>query len=642
MTRTGQAAPQPPISVRRATADTPTDAISSSSSWQTIRPALPPFARPPAQLDGRSSPPDPGQPRTAVYLRVTTKEQAQAGGEAEGYSIPAQRESCFKKAAQLQATVAGEYVDGGESARSANRPELQRLLHDLRSGQYTYVIVHKIDRLARNREDDIAINVALRKAGAQLISCTENVDETPSGKLLYGLLAEIAQIYSRNLAAEVLKGLTQKARSGGTPFRAPIGYRNVQNFIDGRDVRTIEVDDERGPLVAWAFETFASGDWTLLRLADALENKGLVSRPTPTRPAKPLTVNSLSHVLHNPYYLGVVPYQGVHYHGKHPALVPPEVWLRVQDLLAMHAHAHERTIKHPHYLKGSIYRAHCNARMGYSRNSGNGGRYEYFMCFGRHGKPGSCPLRYIAVSRVEQGVEDFYGRFQLRPGRAQVLREGIRREVARQMAETETDAERLRKRLTQLGDERHKLLQAHYVGAVPLDLLKAEMDRLTRQTKQAESELQGLTGQLDDVQAQLDQALRLLDNCRQLYLSAPPPIRRQLNQGFFNKLYINDPGQVARADVTTIFEQLLDGSLFDRLAEESAKHWTRPSAVPHTYEKSAHSIPPTDDLSWAGSSKRTLVEVAGIEPASFGTDTGLLRAQPAALFSASPFTQASW
>lgn len=314
-----------------------------------------------------------GHPRAAVYLRVSTKEQAQAGGEAEGYSIPAQREACLKRASQLQAVVAGEYVDRGESARSANRPELQRLLSDLKSGQYTYVIVHKIDRLARNREDDIAINVALRKAGAQLISCMENVDETPSGKLLYGLLAEIAQFYSRNLAAEVSKGLTQKARSGGPPFRAPIGYRNVQTFFDGHDVRTIEVDDDRGPLVAWAFEAFASGEWTLLRLADALEEKGLVSRPTPTRPSKPLTVSSLSHLLHNPYYLGVVPYQGVHYHGKHQALVTPEVWLRVQDLLAMHAHAHERTIKHPHYLKGTVFCAHCGTRMGYTRNRGRGG-----------------------------------------------------------------------------------------------------------------------------------------------------------------------------------------------------------------------------------------------------------------------------
>jgi site-specific DNA recombinase len=85
-----------------------------------------------------------------------------------------------------------------------------------------YVIVHKIDRLARNREDDIAINLLLRKYGVKLVSCMENVDETPQGKLLYGLLAEIAQFYSGNLAQEVMKGLVRKAEEGGTP---PFGRR---------------------------------------------------------------------------------------------------------------------------------------------------------------------------------------------------------------------------------------------------------------------------------------------------------------------------------------------------------------------------------------------------------------------------------
>ena len=76
-----------------------------------------------------------------------------------------------------------------------------------------YVIVHKIDRLARNREDDIAINPTLKKHGVKLVSCGENIDDTPSGKLLYGLMAEIAQFYSANLAQEVMKGLVRKAQS---------------------------------------------------------------------------------------------------------------------------------------------------------------------------------------------------------------------------------------------------------------------------------------------------------------------------------------------------------------------------------------------------------------------------------------------
>ncbi len=79
-------------------------------------------------------------PTAVVYLRVSTKEQAQRGGEAEGFSIPAQRAACLKKAESLGAAVVGEFIDAGESARSADRPELQRLLQFVASEPVSYVI----------------------------------------------------------------------------------------------------------------------------------------------------------------------------------------------------------------------------------------------------------------------------------------------------------------------------------------------------------------------------------------------------------------------------------------------------------------------------------------------------------------------
>jgi DNA invertase Pin-like site-specific DNA recombinase len=192
-----------------------------------------------------------GMPIALIYLRVSTKEQARTGGGAEGYSIPAQRTGCHAKAAQLGALVHAEYVDAGESARSADRDDLQRMLADVRRLRPDYVIVHKIDRLARNREDDIAINLALKKHGVKLVSCTENIDDTPSGRLLYGLMAEIAQFYSGNLALEVMKGLVRKAEEGGTPFRAPTGYMNVRQPINGVLAATVVLDPERADLVRW-------------------------------------------------------------------------------------------------------------------------------------------------------------------------------------------------------------------------------------------------------------------------------------------------------------------------------------------------------------------------------------------------------
>ena len=107
--------------------------------------------------------------KTAVtYLRVSTADQATRGGREEGFSIPAQREANTRKAASLGATIVDEFVDAGESATSAKRPELQRMLTYVREQHVDYCIVHKLDRLARSRADDVAIHFALKQAGVTL------------------------------------------------------------------------------------------------------------------------------------------------------------------------------------------------------------------------------------------------------------------------------------------------------------------------------------------------------------------------------------------------------------------------------------------------------------------------------------------
>ena len=147
----------------------------------------------------------------------------------------------------LGAVVVEEFVDRGESARKrAAGRSCSGCSPTSGSNPVEYVIVHKVDRLARNRADDVEIKLALQAAGATLVSCTENIDETPSGMLLHGIMSSIAEFYSRNLANEVMKGLIQKAKNGGTPMKAPLGYRNVRLFENGREIRTVEVDPVRG------------------------------------------------------------------------------------------------------------------------------------------------------------------------------------------------------------------------------------------------------------------------------------------------------------------------------------------------------------------------------------------------------------
>ena len=180
-----------------------------------------------------------------IYLRVSTKEQAAKDATGEGYSIPAQREACIRYVAERGWNLAEEFTNAGESARTADRPMLKALLRRIAEGGVGAVVVHKIDRLARSMEDHVAIRAALRHAGVQLVSVSENIEETASGRLVEGIHALMAEFYSANLAGEIRKGMTQKAKMGGWPTKAPIGYLNVREKIAGKEIAKVVLDPER-------------------------------------------------------------------------------------------------------------------------------------------------------------------------------------------------------------------------------------------------------------------------------------------------------------------------------------------------------------------------------------------------------------
>jgi site-specific DNA recombinase len=506
------------------------------------------------------------QPTAVLYLRVSTKDQASRGNDLEGFSIPAQRDAVTRKAQALGAQVIAEFVDAGESARSADRPELQRMLEFLESTPVTFVIVHKIDRLARNRLDDVMINLALKKAGARLVSVSENVDETPSGILLHGIMASIAEWYSANLSQEVKIKTLEKAKNGGTPMRAPIGYLNVRKMENGQEIRTVEVDPIRGPLMAWAFDAYATGDWTIRSLQKELTERGLVSVPGPKTLSQPLNISHLHRLLRHPYYTGVVRYRDVIYPGRHEALVPIETWNHVQDVLVAKNLAGERQRTHPHYLRGSIFCGQCESRLIVNNARGrHGGIYPYFVCIGRQTKTTTCNLPALRINLVEDQVERYYGNVRLTKEELTDVREFILSDLVAARKNSDHERNVLTKRIQRLKTERGKLLEAHYANAIPLELMKSEQQRIQDDLETSDRRISLIGNNFDIVEAKLLKALVLAAQCENAYRESEPAIRRTFNQAFFTRIFIHDDYSVT-AKLAEPFDQLLDKSLLKEAA----------------------------------------------------------------------------
>ncbi|MCL4473072.1 MAG: recombinase family protein [Actinobacteria bacterium] len=331
-----------------------------------------------------------------IYLRVSTKEQAQRADSNEGYSIPAQREACVKYIEEKGWKLIDEYTDRGESARSKDRPQLQEMLSRIKKEKdVQVVVVHKIDRLARNMEDHITIKAILKRAGTVLESVMENIEDSASGNLVEGIHALMAEFYSANLATEVKKGMAEKAKRGGWPFKAPVGYKNERKGFRKNSISKIVVDPETAPHIKEAFQLYGTGNYSTHDIREFLVQRGVTNRRGGNNPMALSSVNAL---LLNPIYIGLIPWKGVNYPGNHEALIDEDTFEKVQEVMNVHNVAGERTRKHPHYLKGTLYCGECGSRMSVDVAKK---KYVYFYCVGQKKKFTKCKELYVNTVDIE-------------------------------------------------------------------------------------------------------------------------------------------------------------------------------------------------------------------------------------------------
>lgn len=476
-----------------------------------------------------------------IYLRVSTKEQAE-----EGYSIPAQKEACLKYIQDKDWNFIDCYIDRGESARSAHRPQLQEMLSRVKKGKtINAVVVHKIDRLARNLEDHVAIKAILKRSEVALVSVVENIEDSASGRLIEGIHALMAEFYSANLATEIKKGMNQKVKEGGWPKMAPVGYKNIR---DERGVAHIIPDPEMSPLVKEAFELYATGEYPLRVLHEHLTGGGFLSNMT----KKPMVRSKVAEMLQNKVYIGIVTWNGVEYKGKHEPLVSKALFARVQEVFAIRNTAGERIRKHPHYLRGTLYCGYCGARLSSSLSKG---QYLYFWCLGRRRDIKSCPQSHIPADVIETAINNLYQKIQLPQAVVEELTLKLERELVNRESHNFKQREFVAKKMVKLNHEREKLLQAFYAEAIPVDLLKKEQDRISTEVAMLETKQQTVSSQLDQIDQIIKVAIKMASNCYLAYQKASDKNKRMLNQAFFKKIYFKNK-KMSGYDYSELFECL--------------------------------------------------------------------------------------
>src|ERR1035438_630423 len=158
-----------------------------------------------------------------IYCRVSSKEQI------EGTSLESQEASCRDFALSKGMRVLKVFLEQGESAKFADRTQLLQLIEFCRQSRdqdkVDTLLVWKIDRFARNVADHYSIKTTLLKYGVRVASVTEPIDSDPTGKLMEGVLASVAQFDNDVRAMRTVQGMRRRIQDGIWPRKPPLGYR---------------------------------------------------------------------------------------------------------------------------------------------------------------------------------------------------------------------------------------------------------------------------------------------------------------------------------------------------------------------------------------------------------------------------------
>ena len=299
-----------------------------------------------------------------IYARYSSDNQREE-------SIEGQIRECKEFAIKNDIQIVDTYIDRALSARTDNRPEFQRMIKDSASKSFETVIVWKLDRFARDRYDSTHYKRILKKNNVSVISATEKISAGSEGVLLETLLEGMAEYYSVELAEKVNRGMKENALkckyNGGT---LPIGF-----VIDKE--QHFQIDPITAPAVLDAFKMYADGK-SMQDIANELNIRGVRTQ----RHNGKLDVDNITSMLHNRKYIGEYKFKDVIIPDGIPAIVPKDLFDKVQDRMVQNKKAPAKHKAEDEYLLTTkLYCGECGCFMvGESGTSRTKNVHRYYKC----------------------------------------------------------------------------------------------------------------------------------------------------------------------------------------------------------------------------------------------------------------------
>jgi len=293
------------------------------------------------------------------------------------------------------------YPDYAVTGRTDKRKEFQRMMNDAKTGDFSYVIAWKSNRMARNMLDSMQYDELLKTYGIKTIYVEEDFDDTAAGRFALRNMMNVNQFYSEALAEDVRRGMMDNAKKCMVNGRLPYGLRKGP---DGK----AEINPEQAVIVREIFQRVKDG-WHHIDIMEDLNDRGIRNRD-----GRKWQRTVFDKLLRNESYIGVYKFADVRIEGGIPAILDKELFDEVQDILRTKKNPRGRHRSSEEYLlTGRLFCGECGSHMVGFCGTGRGGhKHYYYICQGKH-TARNCAKSNVRKDRIENAVIDFLRNFIL-------------------------------------------------------------------------------------------------------------------------------------------------------------------------------------------------------------------------------------
>jgi len=455
--------------------------------------------------------------RAALYIRVSTLEQAQ-----EGYSVGEQKERLIAYCKAQDWLIADIYVDGGYTGSNLNRPGIQKLMTE--TDKFDLVLVYKLDRLSRSQRDTLyLLEEIFRPNNVDFVSMQESFDtSSPFGKAMIGLLAVFAQLEREQIKERTRMGRIARAKAGlyHGGGNIPIGY----DYSDGKLV----VNPYEAEQVRKIFEWYLVGA-SLKTISERLREEGYTNRYGSYN-----SWTSARNILANETYIGHLHFGDVLVEHAHEPIVSEEQFYAAQVLRGKRYEQYgTKSFQSKHLLTGLIFCGHCGGRY-YMRNSG---KYSYYACYSRTKqiksmiKDPNCKNKNWKASVLESKVEAQLKELLHSP--QMVLK--ISTNKPKKTPINKNDA--IEKKIKEADKQINKLMELYQHDDIPTDLLGSRINKLYMEKMALQAALTPAT----EINAMpFDLAESLISDAAQVWDFANENQKRRIMQSLISRIVLTD------------------------------------------------------------------------------------------------------